>query len=159
MALNPNQNRVIKRIAKRMKSDSGPLEPGKEYHAVDTKTSPVSAIVNVSRLLAKPEAQKTLAEYLEVDFPKDKRSGRLKELSEAKKDHVLQDGTKVEIRDNQASLRSLELMMRVCGDIRESGSTNIDARSINYTISATEAAKLVELADKLDRLRGDGAQK
>jgi len=140
-----------------MKSDTGIVNATKIYSEVYEQENLKAAQVAASRLLAKPEAQRTLADYLAVDYPKHKRSKRLTELADAKKDHVLQDGEIVEIRDNATSIRALELLARVDGDIKD-GDT-IDARSVHYTVTPDEAEKLGALAEKLASLRAKAQAK
>ena len=152
---NINQKRFLKRVAKKMLSATGIVEPIKEYQAIYPTASHDTARANAPEIMNSELGKKTLAEYLAVDYPKNKRSKRLTELATAEKDHVLQDGTIVPIRDNQSSLRALELMAKLDGETNDTGMTKIDARSIHYHITPDEATKLSALADKLDLLEAD----
>jgi hypothetical protein len=152
---NSNQKKFIRRVAKVVKSDDGNVNLTKEYLKVYPDCTKASAQAQSSALINSEYGKQTLAELLDRDYPRTKRAKRLEELANAEKDHVLQDGTIIPIRDNNASLRSLELIMKVTGDLRPDGSVDVDARSVHYHISADEAAKLAALADKLERLEND----
>jgi hypothetical protein len=151
---NRNQRKFIRRVANVIKKAKGNLDASKEYQKVYPLASKASATVQASVILNSEHGKKTLAEYLNESFPKEKRAARLEELAYAEKDHVLQDGTIIPIRDNQASLRSLELIMKASGDLRQDGES-VDARSIHYHIGADEAKRLAAIADKLEALEND----
>lgn len=152
---NPNQKKFLRKVAKVMRSNTEMLNAGKIYAEVYNVKNMNVASAAASRLLAKPELERTLADYLAVDIPKHKRSKRLTDLTEATKDHVLQDGTKVVVRDNATSIRALELIMRCDGDLKDGNSVEIDARSLTFNLSPDEAKALESLADRLERLESD----
>ncbi len=156
---NSNQKKFLRRVATSMKSDKGLVNATQIYAEVYEVENMKAAQAAASRLLNKPESQRTLADYLAVDIPKHKRSKRLTDLTEATKDHVLQDGTTVVIRDNATSIRALELIMRCDGDLKDGSAINIDARSATYNVTADESAALASLADRLDKLEADDKSK
>lgn len=152
---NINRKRFLRRIAKKMLKDDGIVEPIKEYQAIYPNASYDTARSNAPEIMNSELGKKTLSEYLAIDYPKHKRSKRLTELATAEKDHVLQDGTIIHIRDNQSSLRALELMAKIDGDIKDNGSgnTNIDARSVNISLEPRDIAKLNDVVAKMHSLR------
>lgn len=147
-----NQKRFLKRVANSIKNPTGLVEPIKEYLAVYPNASRETARTNSSEILNSELGKKTLSEYLAVDYPKTKRSKRLAELAVAEKDHVLQDGTIIPIRDNQSSLRALELMAKLDGETYECG-MSIDARSVNIQLDSKDIDRLADVVAKMQKLR------
>lgn len=156
---NANQKKFIRNMARAMNSPSGKVDASAEYAKVYEVKDNRVAEANASRLLAKPEVQKTLSEYLAIDYPKSKRSKRLTELANSEKDHVLQDGTIIPIRDNQSSLRALELMAKLDGETNDGGVTNIDARSVNIQLDAKDVERLADVVNKMQALRQNSLAK
>ena len=147
-----NQKRFIRGVAKKILMAKGEVKPIEEYKKIYPTASHATAEANSSEILNSELGKKTLSEYLAVDYPKNKRSKRLTELATASKDHVLQDGTIIPIRDNQSSLRALELMAKLDGETND-GSTNIDARSVNINLDAKDIARLDQVVSKMQKLR------
>lgn len=147
-----NQKRFIKRVAKSINNPTGLVEPIKEYLAVYPNASRETARTNSSEILNSELGKKTLSELLAIDCPKTKRSKRLNDLMTAEKDHVLQDGTIIPIRDNQSSLRALELMAKLDGETSD-GVMNIDARSVNIQLDANDVQRLADVVKQMTELR------
>jgi len=146
-----NQKKFLRRVKHAMLDDSKPLNVRAEYAKIYPQASQSTLNVNPYVLLDKPHAQKYLAELLNAEAPPNYISDRLKVLSNAKKDHVLPNGKIVEIRDNASSIASIDKILRITGALKD-GDTNIDARSINFNMTADDAKILSDLADRLDRL-------
>ena len=147
-----NQKRFLRRVAKKIIMAKGEVNPIKEYQAIYPNASKATAKSNSSEILNSPLGIKTMSEYLAIDYPKHKRSKRLTELADATKDHVLQDGTVIPIKDNQASLRALELMAKFDGELSDNN-TNIDARSMTINLSPESIDRLSATLEELKRLK------
>ena len=123
----------------------------KAYQAISQHVTPDTARAEAPGYLAKPSVQSYLLELINKGIPPEYLSKRLKVLSNAKKDHVLPNGKIVEIRDNASSIASIDKILRITGALKD-GDTNIDARSINFNMTADDAKILSDLADRFDRL-------
>lgn len=148
-----NQKRFIKRVAKQINKPSGVVEPIEEYLAVYPQASRETARTNSSEILNSEIGKKTLSEFLERDFPKNKRSERLANLAHATKPFAMPDGTVVDIDDSQASLRSLELICKLSGDLHDGSVTNIDARSVNIQLDTQDVDRLSAVVKQMAELR------
>ena len=122
----------------------------KAYLSISPNVTENTAQVEGGEYLRKPLVTQYI-KLLTQDCPPNYISDRLKVLSNAKKDHVLPNGKIIEIRDNASSIASIDKILRITGALKD-GDTNIDARSINFNMTADDAKVLSELADRLDRL-------
>ena len=139
-------------MAKKIKMATGKVEQIKEYQAIYPNASYDTARTNAPEIMNSELGKRTMSELLAQDYPKPKRSKRLAELANASKDHVLQDGQVVEIRDNQASLRALELMAKFDGELSDNN-THIDARSMTINLSPESIERLSATLDEIKKLK------
>ena len=112
-----------------------------------------SANVNSSKLLTKTTIQERISALLE-DKHGSKLSVLLSDLVELKKANktIFNERIKHEIADNPVRLSAITTLLRL-HNLLTPNTQQIDARSINYTITPERADRLEGICDRLERIQ------
>jgi phage terminase small subunit len=129
---------------------------GEAYKMLSPSSSDKSAQANASRMLAnKPEIKQYLVEVLErKGLGTDELVGKLKRLTNAKKENILPSGEIVKTVDNSTRLHAVTTGLKLHGHLTTNVHVGDDNRSVLINVDSKSTQEVNSLTDKLNELHG-----